>query len=172
MPMWHSQPNNEKAFEPFSLPQHSYRQSEGVHQHPLPFPKHATRSRQELKHSSAVEQKDPQLTPVPGPFDYIRKKNHKKKQRITHYPPASISGHVTVHLHWPAAIPIQVNGVHAAGGISVLLHLAAVCRIWVEEANCEKRGSKTTHQQKQAIELEEAFHTLKNLLRTMVLEEK
>lgn len=66
-------------------------------------------------------------------------KKIKKQQRITHYPPASIGGHVTVHLHGPAAIAVEINGVRAAGGVSILLHLGTVRRVWVEEANWEKR---------------------------------
>lgn len=44
----------------------------------------------------------------------------------------------------PAAIPVQVNAVHAAGGTSILLHLPAVHGTLVEEAHCVNRAGKTS----------------------------
>lgn len=44
----------------------------------------------------------------------------------THNPAASVSVHVAVHLHGPAGITIEVDGVEPTGSVGVLLNLTAV----------------------------------------------
>lgn len=111
--------------------------------YPLPSLKHATLFRKELKHRSAAERREPQLTSVSCPRDYI----HQKAGRGAEPHSLSPCLHQCSCHSTPAAIPVQVNAVHAAGGTSILLHLPAVHGILVEEAHCVNRAGKTVHQQ-------------------------
>jgi hypothetical protein len=53
----------------------------------------------------------------------------------THNPATSIRVHVTVHLHGPADVTIQVDCVEATGSVAVLLNLTAVRGVWETSIN-------------------------------------
>lgn len=54
---------------------------------------------------------------------------------VTHDPAASVRVHVAVHLQGPAGVPVQVDGIQAAGNVAVLLDLTAVRRVWETGTN-------------------------------------
>lgn len=62
---------------------------------------------------------------------------------MTHDPAAAVRVHVAVHLQGLAGVPMQVDGVQAAGDVAVLLDLTAVRRVWETGTNWEpSRGQQ------------------------------
>lgn len=60
----------------------------------------------------------------------------------THGPAASVRVQVAVHLQGPARVTVQVDGVQAAGGVAVLLNLAAVRGVWETGPGWEPGGGQ------------------------------
>lgn len=68
------------------------------------------------------------------PVTYIR-----KQWRHTHNPAATISGHVTVHLHGFATVVIDIDRIDSTLQVSIPHNLSAVHGEWVSHANYKKQ---------------------------------